>query len=306
MSAPRKKRQIANAPEESSSSDEDVNEVEDVEFDSDEGEDGGEEELAENERQVEVDFEGRSPEGGDFHGIKGLLNQLFLKAHLNLSQLADLIIEQNFVGSVLKQCVEDEEMSSDDEDSQDEVFGVTTAINLSAKKENECVGQLINFLVEKSGGKLASVLQDPKNQVAFLLNERFINIPPQVSVPLLENLSDELSQAKSKGQKFDFTHFVLVSKIHAEKKPEKKSKRNNKKSQDDSAEILWTNAEEECINQIAECVGEYSVKAESSDAVAGTWDEEDDLWEPMRRILLFDANQFDSVLSNIKTMLQSE
>jgi len=55
-------------------------------------------------QKIQVDFEGRSPVDADFHGIKQLLQQLFLKAHVNMSELADLIIRQNYVGSVVKVC----------------------------------------------------------------------------------------------------------------------------------------------------------------------------------------------------------
>jgi len=55
-------------------------------------------------QKIQVDFEGRSPVDADFHGIKQLLQQLFLKAHVNLSELAELIIRQNYVGSVVKVC----------------------------------------------------------------------------------------------------------------------------------------------------------------------------------------------------------
>lgn len=80
-------------------------------------------------------FEGRNPEGQDFHGIKQLLLQLFLKAHIDLSQLSDMLINQTGVGSVLKQGLSD----SDDEDDADmtdqsDVFGITSVINLSAHK----------------------------------------------------------------------------------------------------------------------------------------------------------------------------
>jgi hypothetical protein len=53
-------------------------------------------------QKIQVDFEGRNPVDADCHGIKQLLQQLFLKAHINLSELADLIIAQNYVGSVVK------------------------------------------------------------------------------------------------------------------------------------------------------------------------------------------------------------
>lgn len=39
-----------------------------------------------------ADFEGRNPEDCDFHGIKQLLRQLFLKANVDLGGLAQIII----------------------------------------------------------------------------------------------------------------------------------------------------------------------------------------------------------------------
>lgn len=43
-------------------------------------------------QEIQVDFEGRNPIDSDFHGIRQLLQQLFLKAHINLSELSDVII----------------------------------------------------------------------------------------------------------------------------------------------------------------------------------------------------------------------
>lgn len=89
-------------------------------------------------------FEGRNPEGQDFHGIKQLLQQLFLKAHIDLSQLSDMLINQVGIGSVLKQGFSD----SDDEDEtemadQSDVFGITSVINLGLHK----VSLLDNFVL---------------------------------------------------------------------------------------------------------------------------------------------------------------
>ena len=59
-------------------------------------------ELGENEREIQVDFEGQIPYPEDSPGIKSLLHQLFLKAHINLSSVTNLILDQSFIGSVLK------------------------------------------------------------------------------------------------------------------------------------------------------------------------------------------------------------
>lgn len=79
-----------------------------------------------------VDFVGRTPDDSDYHGIKILLQQLFLKAHVNVGALADYIISHNYVGSVVKQEADDDD-DDDDNDTSDvgDVFGVTSVINVS-------------------------------------------------------------------------------------------------------------------------------------------------------------------------------
>lgn len=51
---------------------------------------------------INVEFEGRNPESSDFHSVKQLLQQLFLKAQVNLSDMASLLINQRSFGSVIK------------------------------------------------------------------------------------------------------------------------------------------------------------------------------------------------------------
>lgn len=82
---------------------------------------------------LEADFEGRNPDASDFHGIQQLLKQLFLKAHINLTQLSDMIIAQQGIGSVLKQSMDDDDDEDEDDDTNsNDVFGITTIINLTA------------------------------------------------------------------------------------------------------------------------------------------------------------------------------
>ncbi|KAI8423084.1 hypothetical protein MSG28_014169, partial [Choristoneura fumiferana] len=86
-------------------------------------------------KELQADFEGRNPEDCDFHGIKQLLRQLFLKTNVDLGALTQTIISQNYVGSVVKQCLDDPPEEDDDEDDgSDGVFGVTTVINITKRK----------------------------------------------------------------------------------------------------------------------------------------------------------------------------
>lgn len=81
-----------------------------------------------------MDFEGRNPEAQDFHGIKQLLKQLFLKTHIDLSGITTLLIQQNGVGSVLKQSFDDDDAEEDDLVDASDVYGITSVLNLSANK----------------------------------------------------------------------------------------------------------------------------------------------------------------------------
>lgn len=82
--------------------------------------------------QIEVEFEGRRPEDQDFDGIKLFLRQLLLKNHVDLGGLTDLIISQNYIGSVVKQA-DDEPSSDDEDDDRMDLFGITTMINLTKR-----------------------------------------------------------------------------------------------------------------------------------------------------------------------------
>ncbi len=98
MATSNSKRPIEDDEENSNSSIED----EGSEQDQSDEEMGEDEELGENDREIQVDFEGQSPIEEDFHGIKSLMHQLFLKAHINLGGLTELIVQQDYVGSILR------------------------------------------------------------------------------------------------------------------------------------------------------------------------------------------------------------
>nr|CAG4644248.1 EOG090X0C3Y [Lepidurus arcticus] len=263
--------------------------------------------LGPDDKEIQVDFEGQNPDGGDFHGIKRLLQQLFLKAHINLSQLADTIIEQNYIGSVLKQSLDDEEMADDEEDVADEVFGITTLLNLTKHKDAEFAKQIVTYLEDKCKefspsqvSQLNSLFSAP-NHVGLLLNERFINIPPQVSVPLLENLKQELDNAVKQKKPFSVTHFILLSKLHRMRV--NTGKKGKKKKNAVSYDVMWANPEDEFIVQEGDFGFEYSVKGESDDALTGAWTEDDQEMEPFRCVTVFSSSKLELLIDKIKAAI---
>ncbi|KAF5909070.1 BRCA2 and CDKN1A-interacting protein, partial [Clarias magur] len=190
--------------------------------DSGEGsEDSEEEEINE---EVVVDFEAHAISDNDFNGIKKLLQQLFLKAHVNVSELTDVIIQQNHIGSVIKQA---EVPDDSDNEDPDEVFGFISIINLTDRKGMECVEQ-IKDLVLGQCEKVCSaavqeqfhqVMEDTSQSIGLLLSERFINVPPQIALPLYTQLLDEMSEAQRTNKPSGKCHYwLMISKTCQEAK----------------------------------------------------------------------------------------
>ncbi|XP_046740970.1 protein BCCIP homolog isoform X2 [Diprion similis] len=301
MAAPTKKRElqprnenIDNNEEEHSSSD-DPSDCE--------NEDASE---AEQGMEIQVDFEGRNPQDPDFNGIKILLQQLFLKAHLDLGGLTNLIITQNYVGSVVKQSSNDAE-DSDEDDDPNNVFGITTVVNISEKQDQPCVKQLRDLLkqlaeehaTDATNALIRNVLENDAAPLGLLINERFINIPAQISVPLLENLVSEIDRAAKKKMPFKFSYFILICKVYEIPNAKKDPKTLNK-SNAPQVDVLWSNPEEEIFAEEADCSFEFSVENDSDSELAGTWTESDNEMKPYRKVLLFESSKLQSIIDKIK------
>merc|ERR1712168_401603 len=265
---------------------------------------------------MNVNFDAQTATDSDFHGIKRLLQQLFLKANVNLSALTDVILGQNHVGSVIKQAPLDEEDEDEDEmgsDAVDEVFGISTVINLTSRLTNEAksspsegdkaVKQLVDLLVEKSdknGGPvqtktLKAFLTDKEKHTGWLLNERFVNIPAQISLPLYDSLRDEMHSACAKGQKFKFDYFLLMSKALKEK--------GTKKKED---VLIFTNGEEEELFQEESAFQfAFSVADQQADAetISEAGEDGETSYESWRVVMIIPAEKMAVVAKKLTDIL---
>jgi len=311
MAAPAKRRNVEEDPEEVPSSDD--------EYESDD--DAGEEEENEADEviglEMNVNFDAQTPTDVDFHGIKRLLQQLFLKANVNLSALTDVILGQNHVGSVIKQAPEDDDDDEEEDemecDAADEVFGITTVINLTHRLTGEpkatapsegdkAVKQIVDFLVDRSdknGGPiqtktLKEFLNDKDKHTGWLVNERFVNIPAQISLPLYDSLRDEMHSACAKGHKFNFKHFLLISKAL-------KIKNGKKKDED---KLIFTNGEEELFQDESVFSFSFSVADQQADAetISDAVDESAS-YESWRVVMIIPAEKMEVVAKKMTDIL---
>lgn len=193
----------------------------------------------------------------------------------------------------------------DDEDSDDDsetIYGVTSAIDISRTRASGCIEDIRKNLLSKceqyseEAAKKAfkKILDEDKNQVALIINERFINIPAQISVPLLENLHSEIQAAAVKKEKFRFSFYVMIIKFSR-----KKENGNTLNPLDD----IYSNGEEEVLNEYADAGFEYSVEHETDSAFSGNWSKKDSALVPYRKVVAFHASKLPVIINAIKKLL---
>lgn len=208
---------------------------------------------------------------------------------------------------VIQSFVDDDDSSDDDDDNPEfdstrTIFGITTAVNISKSLASGCIDGLRKYLLAKCGQfappeqkeLFQRVLNDDSNRVGFLINERFVNIPPEISVPLLENLNKEVNRAAVKKDKFKFTHYVMLVKFH---------RKDAKKSKDKTSEDIYSNGEEEILCEQCDASFEYSVQSEADSALSGNWLEGDSALIPHRKVVLFESHKLLPIIESIKSVI---
>lgn len=188
---------------------------------------------------------------------------------------------------------------ADDEDDDDDanvVFGISTIVNLTSRREVECVQQIKSMILERAEKSstdatlkfLRDVLTNDARNTGLLINERYINIPSQISVPMLENLCKEIKRANEKNMPYNFSYIVMILKFH--RKEAKKGK---------PAEDLFSNPEEELFLQESLASFEYSVLAEQDTGLGGKWREDDEEMTPFRKVVIIDGKKLPEIVEQI-------
>lgn len=298
--AKRRARQRPAAPERDSESDSDSEP---------ESGDSGSEEDEQVDEEVNVEFEAHSISDSDYNGIKKLLQQLFLKAPVNTAELTDILIQQNHIGSIIKQAEVQDDGSDDDDVDDDEVFGFISFLNLTERKGTQCgeqIKELILSRCEKSCEQrvveqLDKLLKDDTKPVGLLLSERFINVPPQIALPMHQQLQKELKEAQRTNKPCGKCHYyLLISKTFTEatKNSKKKEGRNQQKE-----ELMFANAEEEFFYENALLKFSYSVQEESDTCLGGRWSFDDVPMKPWRTVMVVPADGIHVIMDKLKDYL---
>uniref|UniRef100_A0A5B7AJZ1 Putative CDK inhibitor P21 binding protein n=1 Tax=Davidia involucrata TaxID=16924 RepID=A0A5B7AJZ1_DAVIN len=172
---------------------------------------------------VQADFAFFDPKPDDFHGVKILLQTYLDDEQWDLSGFVDLILGQTTVGTVVKI----------EEDEDDGIYSVVTAINLGRYKDHKCIIELKEFLLKVCPEKdvldnLRSVLGEQAQDVGLLVSQCVVNLPLQLLPSLYDALFDEVSWAtedeptEELQNSFRFKFYLLVSRIYKHKNADQK------------------------------------------------------------------------------------
>ena len=138
----------------------------------------------------EVEFEFYDPEESDFHSVRELLctGSLGL-ADLDFSGLADTIVEQVNIGTMIKSGTGDEEEEEEDAEKDAALCGLLTVLNLHQFSEKGWCQTLMAFLQEKVKSCSVTTAEQLKaflkaTQPGLLVSERFVNLPLEL-IPML-------------------------------------------------------------------------------------------------------------------------
>ncbi|XP_073408874.1 BRCA2 and CDKN1A-interacting protein isoform X2 [Dendrobates tinctorius] len=313
MASSAKRRAVASQQrrQDDDEEEEDLEEEMEGEDDEDESDDIEDEESEEDEElheEVNVEFEAHTISDGDHDGIKKLLKQLFLKAHVNTTELADLLIQQNHIGSVIKQA-EGMEETDDDEEEEDHVFGFISLLNLTERKGVPCAEQIKELILshceksceQSSVQQLEKILNDSSKPVGHLLSERFINVPAQIALPMHQQLQKELAEAQRTNKPCGKCYYYLIiSKTFTEaaKKPRGSGTQGKE-------EMMFANAEEEFFYENATLKFNYSVQGECDTQLSGRWSFDDVPMKPLRTVMLVPVDRMDSIMEKFKEYLSA-
>jgi len=144
---------------------------------------------------------------------------------------------------------------------------------------------------------IKNLLDSDAARLGLIINERFINLSAKISLPLIENLIFDMELANENKMPFNFSHYLLICKLH---KPKDKSENKNENADEESL-TLWSNAEEEIFAEEAIVSFEFCVDEEADNALYGKWTETDCEMIPYRRVLLLEASKLQVIFNKIQS-----
>ena len=162
---------------------------------------------------IQVDFVFCDMNERFFHGLKTLVHRNTVHSP-HSSQLADLIIESDMVGTVLST------------DQDDNVFGFASVVNLTTNSSSPCIESLKKLCLDKCPPQHKAEMQTvlsgkTKRPAGFFFQERMVNVPLEITDVLHQQLvldmDHAVKNARSEDEKksLDFGAFVRLAPCYS-------------------------------------------------------------------------------------------
>ena len=233
---------------------------------------------------MDIEFEARSPESRDLDRVIKILEKSFRGSEdVNLENLAQFILGQR-LGSVLtiKDGVDDE--------LNGEVFGVATIIRLKGTEISLMLNRFLSNIAATDGRlKLVRLLSSLDSNVGLIISERVVKFPPRIAEAIYQDLINDIKKAQIKNLSFNFTHYVIISKVMVPSDPEMAQMMG-------SMGVTYINEEEEFFGP--EC--DFMVDTKMSDEKSKS---QEDLIEK-KKIMVFSAEKLDKIVDIIRKNLR--
>ncbi|KAL3994325.1 p21-C-terminal region-binding family protein [Acanthocheilonema viteae] len=229
-----------------------------------------------NAEELVFDFEAYPIYDGDKEGLVNLLTQIFLRADVDVKQMADILVEQSPFGCVYRPA---EEFL--DEDDEGVVYGVLSMLKLGRDQKFQTdIWTLLKtrarkYSVDKKILLILDNLSTAKSdvRVGLLINERLLHFPAAIASPAFKSLAMSSNKKKlTKAQKKRIAASAIAN-----------------------AEVIYDNHEEELLFQgdLQFDYFQYPVQSDvEKDSKFNSVILKGITYRPYRRVCLLDSNTF--------------
>lgn len=139
-------------------------------------------------------------------------------------------------------------------------------------------------------------------KVGLILGERLINMPTEVIPPMYKMLVDEMAEANSKNEPFEFDYVIILSKTFTEEESQidKEDKRQSKKGKmfANPKEIYHFHAEDEAIHAHALYNKSYNFTNEAQNADSRRAFQESGIF-PTGHLILLEGSKLPEIAADL-------
>ncbi|ORX71879.1 hypothetical protein DL89DRAFT_265589 [Linderina pennispora] len=183
----------------------------------------------------------------------------------------------------------------------DDPYAFMTVLNMDVHKDKQVIKQIREYLLKKAekagkGGDLLDVL-DGSGDVGLLLNERVVNMPPQVVAPMLAMLMEELDRTT-------FDYYLLLAPTYKDTAAVEDEDGSSSRRPKDKESLIdaYLHAEDEFIEEFAQVKFDYKFSrskrvSESRNSFAETG------VAPARRCLIIHKSKIRALIDRLQSAL---